>query len=310
MISYVALMANPSWQLPTWMPRHKKDRGSPAVIVMKHADNQSCKRCQVHIEPGFVPGITGFDDFMQLQGEIFRSVKDRQTHKLRLNGQSVFIKKHYGVGWLEIFKNLLSLKKPVFGARNEWQAIRKLDAIGIATTPLLAYGERGCHPAYRQSFVVTKDLGDIDTLETLCAGWLHQPPAPGFKRKLIANVAALTSRFHAHGMWHRDLYLCHFAYQRKDISHDHLSLYLMDLHRVEIHDRLPEEKRLKDLAGLYFSALHIGLTKRDVFRFLIHYYQQPLHQILANSTFLSAIERRALQLDAKFMRKQQAGVAM
>jgi len=274
------------------------------------ADFNCTQSQQVHLEPGYTPSISRFDDWMALQGEIFRSVKDRQTHKVMLDGESVFIKKHYGVGWGEILKNLLSLKWPVLGARNEWQAIHKLNAIGIATTPLLAYGERGCHPAHQQSFVVTRDLGDIVTLETLCEPWLQQPPLPRFKRQLIAHVAALAGLFHAHGMWHRDFYLCHFALQRNALQTQDLRLHLMDLHRVEIHQQLPADKRLKDLAGLYFSALHIGLTRRDVLRFLKAYYQQPLRQVLAQDCFLQAIAHRAHQLDAKFQRKRQAGVAM
>ncbi|WP_242402143.1 lipopolysaccharide core heptose(I) kinase RfaP [Methylophilus sp. OH31] len=273
-------------------------------------DSNSSPSQQVHLEPGYSPSISGFDDWMALQGEVFRSVKDRQTHKVMLDGESIFIKKHYGVGWGEILKNLLSLKWPVLGARNEWQAIHKLDEIGIATTPLLAYGERGTHPAHKQSFVVTRDLGDIVTLETLCEPWLQQPPSPYFKRQLIAKVAELARCFHANGMWHRDFYLCHFALPRSALKTQDLQLHLMDLHRVEIHAHLPEDKRLKDLAGLYFSAMHIGLTQRDVLRFLKHYYQQPLRQVLMQHQFLHSVAHRASQLDAKFQRKRQAGVAM
>ena len=265
---------------------------------------------EVHLEPGYRPGIRKFDVFMALEGEIFRAVKDRQTHKVILNGESVFIKKHYGVGWGEILKSLLSLKWPVLGARNEWQAIHKLNAIGIATTPLLAYGTRGCHPAHKQSFVVTRDLGDIVTLETLCANWEQQPPSLALKWSLISKVAELARNFHTHGMWHRDFYLCHFALKQEALAANDLCLYLMDLHRVEIHDDLPADKRLKDLAGLYFSAMHIGLTRRDVFRFLRVYYGQPLREILKHRRFLQSVEQRAMQLDAKFLRKREAGVAM
>ncbi len=276
---------------------------SPLSIVLNKAPI-------IHTEPGYTPVITDFDALMALSGEVFRTVKDRQTHKLQLGNESVFIKKHFGVGWFEILKNLLTLKWPVIGARNEWKAIQKLNEIGIATTPLLMYGARGCNPARKQSFVMTRDLGDIVTLETLCQHWQHQPPAFKLKQQLIVKVAELAGRFHAHGMWHRDFYLCHFSLLRTDLETGNFRLHLMDLHRVEIHSHLPHGKRLKDLAGLYFSALHIGLTKRDVFRFLKAYYQQPLRQALLHDRFLLAIERRARQLDAKWLRKRQAGISM
>jgi heptose I phosphotransferase len=277
---------------------------------MNNANVQHNSTAEVHTEPGYEASITEFDDFMALQGEVFRSVKDRETHKVILDGESVFIKKHYGVGWSEILKSLLSFKWPILGARNEWQAIHRLNEIGIATTPLLAYGTRGCHPARKQSFVLTRDLGDIVTLEALCEQWEKQPPSVILKRKLIKAVAELACQFHGHGMWHRDFYLCHFALQQNDLEASNFRLHLMDLHRVEMHKHLPESKRLKDLAGLYFSAFHIGLTKRDILRFLKFYYQKPLRQILINNQFLQAVKSRAIQLDAKFVRKKQAGIAM
>jgi heptose I phosphotransferase len=268
------------------------------------------KNQTIHTEAGYQPGITDFDALMALSGEVFRTVKDRQTHKLKLGNESVFIKKHFGVGWLEILKNLLTLKWPVIGARNEWQAIQKLNKIGIATTPFLMYGERGCNPARKQSFVITRDLGDIVTLETLCQHWQHEPPTFKLKQQLIVKVAELAGLFHAQGMWHRDFYLCHFSLLRSDLETGNFRLHLMDLHRVEVYTRIPRGKRLKDLAGLYFSAMHIGLTKRDVFRFLRVYYKQPLRQVLSNTGFLLEVERRAKQLDIKLQRKRQAGISM
>lgn len=259
---------------------------------------------------GFNVGNCDFDDMMLWRGTVYRTVKDRQTHRLTVGDQSVFIKKHFGVGWLEIFKNLLSFKKPVLGARNEWLAIQKLDAIGIPTTPLLAYGERGCNPARRQSFIVTRDLGDILTLEDLCKHWPSAPPGVTFKRQLIYAVAKLAKQFHAHGMWHRDFYLCHFALSSSAIQRGDWQLYLMDLHRVEIYKQLPAAMQMKDLAGLYFSALHIGLTQRDVLRFLKIYSGQSVTVLMQQKAWLNAISRRALQLDKKLQRKLAAGVVL
>lgn len=251
-----------------------------------------------------------FDVWLSLTGVSYRKVACRETLQVEIAGKRYFIKKHLGVGWLEIFKNLLMLKKPVLGARNEWLAIERLNAIGIATTPLIAYGARGCNPARQQSFVVTQDLGDIVTLEDLCKLWSLQPPAPAFKRQLILSVAQLARTFHAHGMWHRDFYLCHFALRNEALARGDWQLHLMDLHRVEIHRELPDSKRMKDLAGLYFSALHIGLTKRDLLRFLKGYMAQPLRKTVQDAAFLQAIAQRAQRLDIKLQRKIKAGIAL
>ncbi len=74
-----------------------------------------------------------FDGVMNLQGEVFRDVPGRKTIRVDLDGKSCFIKQHFGVGWPEIFKNLLSLKWPILTAETEWRTIQRLDEIGCAS---------------------------------------------------------------------------------------------------------------------------------------------------------------------------------
>jgi lipopolysaccharide core heptose(I) kinase len=84
----------------------------------------------IMLEPEFAaqlpPGMEAFDYIMQLDGEMFRDMDDRRTLRFSLNGKRYFLKAHYGVGWKEIFKNLLQFRLPVLGARNEWLAIQCL----------------------------------------------------------------------------------------------------------------------------------------------------------------------------------------
>ena len=60
-------------------------------------------------------GRDPFDEVERLQGEVFRQVASRRTIRVALDGNHYFAKIHHGVGWREIFKNLLHLKLP--GAR-------------------------------------------------------------------------------------------------------------------------------------------------------------------------------------------------
>ena len=250
---------------------------------------------------------TAFEEMMQLKGEAFRDMPGRLTLKLALNNESYFIKQHFGVGWLEIFKNLLSFKWPIIGAETEWNAIKKLNALGIPTTPLVGYGKRGCNPATMQSFVLTKDLGDITSLETLCADWKQNPPMLKFKRDLIKEVARIAKTLHGNGMNHRDFYICHFCLDNPKLRQGELCLYLIDLHRVGIRPKITHSAKLKDLAGLYFSAMDIGLTKRDYLRFLRDYCDDLREDFLDNKTFWNKIEARALKLHAKYQRKISSG---
>lgn len=251
-----------------------------------------------------------FDEVLSLSGEVFRDVPGRKTQRVQLRGEPYFIKQHVGVGWLEIFKNMLSFKWPVLTAETEWHAIHRLNDLGIATTPAVAYGVRGYNPARKQSFLLTKDLGDIVSLETLCADWQRTPPHPAFKRKLIIAIAKLAGRLHDGGLNHRDFYICHICLDQARLAKGELSLYLIDLHRMGIRSVIRPIDRMKDMAALYFSAMDIGLTTRDCLRFLKHYRQQSIKQTLRQEyQFWLQVTGRAAKLYEKFQRKWSAASA-
>jgi heptose I phosphotransferase len=261
-----------------------------------------------HLKPG-----DPFTQVMAIQGEVFRDVPGRKTIRVELGGNSYFIKQHFGVGWGEIFKNLLTLRWPIISARTEKNAIQKLDEIGIATTPLVAFAERGNNPAQQQSFLITRDLGDIISLEHLCGAWQQNPPEPRFKRQLIVAVAQLARKLHAHGMNHRDFYICHLCLDRVSLDQyltkNELRLYLIDLHRVGMRSTLKSSDRMKDLAALYFSAMDCGLTTRDYLRFLRHYRRPSTSEVVLTPRFWQKVSARADALYAKFQRKQAAKLA-
>ena len=128
----------------------------------------------------------------------------------------------------------------------------------------------------------------------------RRPPAAASKWALIRRVAEMTARMHTHGMNHRDLYICHFLLQRPWSGPDRpLHLYLIDLHRVQIRKAVPHRWRVKDLAALYFSALHIGLGRRDLYRFIRWYTGAGLRDALqgGQAALWQEVERRALHLE-------------
>jgi heptose I phosphotransferase len=239
-----------------------------------------------------------FDAADQLQGEVFRRVKGRRTLRFDHDGRRFFIKVHEGVGWAEIVKNLITLKKPVLGAGNEWRAIRALQELSVPTMSIAAFGESGYNPAQRYSFLVTDDLSPAVSLEILCADWLRAPPPFRFKQLLISEVARLCRIMHTHGICHRDLYLCHFLLRCADdgsvdqTAKPHLSV--IDLHRALIQPVLLSRWIKKDLAGLYFSALGAGLTRTDLLRFMCAYTHTSVRQVLRqNGSLWAVIQQKA-----------------
>jgi heptose I phosphotransferase len=70
----------------------------------------------------------------------------------------------------------------------------------------------------------------------------------------------------------------------------------------------PRRWRDKDLASLYFSALDIGLTRRDRLRFLKTYFARPLRSILRDeSALLGHLESESVRLMARYRRKYAPG---
>lgn len=242
-----------------------------------------------------------FSAVMRLDGAVYRDVPGRRTLRIELGGASYFVKQHFGVGWKEVLKNLTSLRLPVFGARTEWQAIRRLEELGIPTTPAVAFGEQGCNPVTRQSFLITRDLGDITSLEEYCRDWETAPPPLHLKRNILAEVARIARVLHDHGLNHRDFYLCHFCLDQARLAEGEVRIYLIDLHRVGMRQRISLTARMKDMAALYFSVLDIGLSRRDCLRFLRLYRGRRINETLAREhAFWCRVRDRAVRLYRKF----------
>jgi heptose I phosphotransferase len=251
-----------------------------------------------------LPAGDVFEAAMTLQGEIFRDMPGRKTMRVALGSHAYFIKQHFGVGWAEILKNLISGKMPILGAETEWLAIHRLHALGIATMTAVGFGSRGLNPATRRSFLLTEDLGDIISLEDFCRDWAKTPPPLHLKRQLISAVAHIARTMHDNGLNHRDFYLCHFCLDTKRLAEGEIRIYLLDLHRMGMHPTISQSARMKDMAALYFSAMDCGLSLRDKLRFLRLYQNRPLRMCFRQETaFWQQVSRRADVLYVKYQER-------
>lgn len=223
-------------------------------------------------------------------GDVYRALENRKTVRFTRQGARFFAKTHLGVGWVEIFKNLIQLRLPVLGAENEFRAIMALQEIGIDTAVLVAYTSTGRNPARRRSCIVTCALENTDSLEELFeAGRV----SVAYKRLLLPVLADIARRMHDHGINHRDFYLCHFLV---DPARPALP-YLIDLHRAQIRARTPRRWRVKDIGGLFYSGFDYRITRRDIFRFMVLYSGKPLRRTLREDRrFWAAVYRRACRL--------------
>lgn len=241
-----------------------------------------------------------FNQLMALKGKLYRELENRRTQRVVIGDDAYFIKQHFGVGWKEIFKNLFQLRWPVLSAKNEWRALQLLKQLNIAAPEIVAYGCRGINPARRQSFLLTRELPEHISLEDLCKNWLKHPPSFQVKKQLITEVARIARSIHEKGLNHRDFYICHFLLQAKKSVHlrpEAGRLYLIDLHRAQIRKQTPLRWLIKDLAGLYFSSKDIGLTQRDLLRFIKEYRNKSLSLVLTKeAAFWQRVKKRGNKL--------------
>lgn len=233
-----------------------------------------------------------------IDGKVYRKVKNRRTLQFMLDGKSYFLKQHKGAGWAEIIKNLVQLRMPVLGASNEWVALNKLQELGVDTMEVAAYGIKGSNPANLQSFIITLELTQTISLEDYCKAWPHQKPQTKLKHNLIRQLALTSKTLHHNNICHRDFYLCHFLLHTSTLDQKlDPKLSLIDLHRALVKTSLGRRWVEKDLVGLYFSALDIGLTQRDLFRFMKIYSSNSLRDCLQrDGRFWSRVDSRARQM--------------
>lgn len=246
-----------------------------------------------------------FEEVEKLSGEVYRSVATRKTIRFEADGKSFYLKLHHGITYGEFFKNIFSFRMPVFGARNEWEAIEKLNAAGIDTMIGVAYGEKGINPVRQTSFIVTEDLSPTISLEDYCADWAKNPPSYSVKKALITRVAYMVREMHRLGINHRDCYICHFLLQLPFTDTTNFKLSVIDLHRAQIRDAVPLRWRNKDLVALYYSCLDIGLKPSDYLRFLkVYFPNKKLKQIFADEKeLIESAQTKADKIRERTIRK-------
>ncbi len=250
-----------------------------------------------------------FQQIDRLQGTTFRSVGNRRTTRVKVGGEVFFLKRHGGVGWLEIFKNLLSLRLPVIGAHNEFAAARALSAAGVSVPEPVAYARRGLNPANQDSFLLSKAIEPSTSLEDLVAAWSETPPSWIERRRLLDAVAKVTRQLHANGVNHRDLYICHFLLHPDSWPAEVAGgpqLTLIDLHRAQLRVDVPTRWLVKDLGALLFSTLSLTLSRGERFRFIQRYSGSSLREELGDARraiFWDKVAERADKLYAEGLRK-------
>ena len=91
-----------------------------------------------------------------IEGEVFREYENSVTKRIKHNNQNYFLKFHGPVGWREIIKNLILLKPPILGAKQEYLALSRMQELGINGPKVKYYHSKGLIPSSQSSFLITK----------------------------------------------------------------------------------------------------------------------------------------------------------
>ena len=128
-----------------------------------------------------------------IQGEVFRQTANRVTKEFSFEGNKYFIKLHYGVGWKEIFKNLIKLRVPTLGAFPEWKALKKLKSLGINCPEAVGFYSKGINPSNIRSFLITKSLINTISLEEALQKGKFQELDFLTKKRFIEKIALISA---------------------------------------------------------------------------------------------------------------------
>lgn len=246
-----------------------------------------------------VPDDDVFAALSATEGEVYRRSARRRTLRVVIGDKTYFAKVHEGVGWREIAKNLLAGKRPVLGARHDFEASRRLRAEGVAVPEVAAFGERGVNPARRRSFAIHDALEGFCSLEDVGHAW-RWGAAIELKRALLIEAGRLTAAMHGAGVCHRDYYACHLMANAAKLGRGEAELAVIDLHRAEVHRRLSRRARVRDLGALLYSTSAMPLTERDRLRFVAAYAGTAASvELRRRGEFWRAVVRRAERLHAR-----------
>jgi hypothetical protein len=207
-------------------------------------------------------GLTAEGVFTDPRIVVWRDVTERQNCTLDVSGDDGRMRRLH----VKRYRAAPGRGSP---GGEEVAGIRLLERAGVATVPLVAWGEL---PDGR-SFVITEDLAGYRPADKAIAG------GAAFET-LLGPTAELAARLHDAGLHHRDLYLCHFFVRPAGdggTGDGAPALRLIDAARVRALPRFLLTRRrwiVKDLAQFWYSTQALAITEQQRERWLARYSGQ------------------------------------
>ena len=176
----------------------------------------------------------------------------------------------------------------------EWDALRRLQEIGVAAPEPVACAEEYRNGLVRRAYIILKEAPVSGSLESHFLSDSCEFDHQSIKL-LIAQALISLKRMHDHGVNHRDFYLGHLF-----LSHRN-EVWVLDLDRADVRDEMPIRWRIKDLAALHFSIPERLLSTRERLSILRHNYLE--NSLSSERRLLEAIVKKAQTIRKHVERK-------
>ncbi len=231
------------------------------------------ERYRGHLPQDFAVHVMTLDSPDRLHAKQGRSIARVTFEAQAPRSLAVYLKRHYRLPWARRWAALLHPAGRYSPAAAEWTHLERARALGIDVPEVVAAGEQIGPGAHLQSFLMVAELTGCEALHEALprlAERLESRPFATLKRRLIPELARITATLHNSGLFHKDLYLCHFFLDLEGRDRDgrHPRVVLIDLHRLGRHPLWPAWWRCKDLGQLLFSSYGVaGIDDRDRHRF-------------------------------------------
>jgi heptose I phosphotransferase len=186
---------------------------------------------------------------------------------------AVYLKRHYRLPWATRWAALVHSGGRYSPAVAEWTHLERARALGIEVPEVVAAGEQIGPGAQLQSFLMVAELTGCEPMHEALprlAERLDRRAFATMKGRLIPQLARIAATLHQAGLFHKDLYLCHFFLDVEGVARGGQvpRVVLIDLHRLGRHPLWPAWWRCKDLGQLLFSTYGVaGIDDRDRQRF-------------------------------------------
>ncbi len=245
------------------------------------------------------------DDFSSaLNGKPYKTIKETKVRSVisipgsNVNKNGIYIKYFKQNGYSDYVKYLLVPTR----TRTEWKVANELLSRNINTALPLATAEKRRYGMLDSSLLVTEAVTNSESLMEFCQanfeGALLSENKETEKKKLLRKLVYFIRNIHEKGVCHYDLHagniLIKFENKQSSLVHN-CDLYLMDLHRVKILNRMSCRKRRYNLAQV-FNSLSSILTESDKLDFLRSYGSNTLGNITDEGELVRQIESQSSRI--------------